>query len=158
MFYVHLLSGKAKFTDRTEKYSEIILPQLHHEDTIKMDSNPSYGSYTRQGSNVVMRPNPSYGVNKPNNKITKDQYDYVQPTELTKHSSHDDREDDVKMESNPSYGVIRGEGGNMGRDVVIEPNPSYGVTTRIGANTKTTPGSDVTITSNPAYDSVNAKK
>jgi len=90
MFQVCLLSGKTKFTNIAGKYSEITLPQLHNEDAIKMDSNPSYGSYTGQGSNVVMQPNPSYGVNKPNSKITENQYDYVQ---LTKQPSHDDRED-----------------------------------------------------------------
>ena len=154
-----MYTGSASSTEkkqREEQYSEIMLPQLHRDDTIKMDSNPSYGSYTGQGSNIAIRPNPSYGVNKQNNKISEDQYDYARPTELTKHPSCDDREGDVNMESNPSYGVIRGEG--MGYDVTIEPNPSYGVATRMGTSTKTTPGSDVTITPNPAYGSVKTKK
>ncbi|XP_065900139.1 uncharacterized protein [Dysidea avara] len=126
--------GSASSTEKKQKeeqYSEIMLSQLHRDDTIKMDSNPSYGSYTGQGSNIAIQPNPSYGVNKRNNKITEDQYDYARPTELTKHPSHDDRKDDVNMESNPSYGIIRGEGNNnMGCDVTIEP-PSYGVATRM---------------------------
>jgi len=148
-------STEKKVTE--ENYSEIILTQLYHEDTIKMDSNPSYGSYTGQGSNVTIKPNPYYGVNKPNNKITEDQYDYA--VGIIKHPSHDDREDNVNMESNPSYGVTRGEGNsNMGCDITIEPNPSYGVATRMGTNTKTTSGSDVTITPNPAYGSVKAEK
>ena len=162
---------------KEEQYNEIMLPQLHRVDII----NPSYGSYTGQGSSIAIQPNPSYGVNKLNSKITEYQCGYARPTELTKHPSHDDR-DDVNMESNPSYGVIRGEGGsnmgcnvtiesnpsygvirgeggsNMGCDVTIEPNPSYGVATRMGTNTKTTPGSDVTITPNPAYGSVKTKK
>jgi len=173
LLYVCPPSGE-KRTINEEIYSEAMIPQFHCDNAIKMDSNPSYGSYTGQKSNVVIHPNPSYGVNKP---ITVNQYDYVQSTE---HLSHEDR-DDVKMEPNPSYEVIRGEGGNMGCvvtiepnpsygvlrgegnsnmgcDVTIEPNPSYGVTTRMGADTKTTAGSDVTITPNPAYDCVNAKK
>jgi len=134
---------------KEEQYSEIFLPQLHPENSIKMDSNPSYG--TGQGSNIGIQPNPSYGVNKPNNKITEDQYDYVQPTETTKHPSRDDREDDVKMESNPSYGVTRESNSNVGCDVTIQPNPSYGVA-------KTTSSSDVTLTPNPAYGSVKTKR
>ena len=46
---------------KEECYSEIMLPQLHHEDTIKMDSNPSYGSYTGKGSNIstlILLPSP----------------------------------------------------------------------------------------------------
>ena len=88
-----------------------------------------------------IQPNPSCGVNKPSNKIAGDQYEYIEPTELTKHSSHEDREDDVKMQPNPSYEVIRGEGNS-----------------NMGCDTKTTAGSDVNITPNPAYDSVNAIK
>ena len=111
---------------KEEEYSEIVLPQLRRDDPIKMNSNPSYGSYTGQGTNIAVQPNPSYGVNKPNNKITEDRYDYARPTEIT--------------------------------NVAIEPNPSYGVATRMGTNTKTTPGSGVTISPNPAYTSVKAKK
>ena len=116
-------------------------------------NNPSYELYT--SSDVAIQPNPSYGVNKPNSKIAEDQYEYVQPmaTEFTKHPSQHNREDDVNMESNPSYGVIKGEGNsNMGCDVIIKPNPSYEVAKRMGTNTKTTPGSDVAIAPNPAYD------
>jgi len=136
-------TNSAEKKTKEEKYSEILLPQLHHENSIKMDSNPSYG--TGKGSDIAIQPNPSYGVNKPNDKITEDQYDYVQPTEITKHN-------DVKMESNPSYGVTRGKGNNnMGCDVTVEPNPSYEVA-------KTTSGSDVMITPNPACGSVKTKK
>ncbi|XP_065896410.1 P-selectin-like [Dysidea avara] len=137
---------------KEEQYSEIVLLQLHREDTIRMN-NPSYELYT--SSDVAIQPNPSYGVNKPNSKIAEDQYEYVQPmaTEFTKHPSQHNREDDVNMESNPSYGVIKGEGNsNMGCDVIIKPNPSYEVAKRMGTNTKTTPGSDVAIAPNPAYD------
>ncbi|XP_065906958.1 uncharacterized protein [Dysidea avara] len=111
---------------KEEEYSEIVLPQLRRDDPIKMDSNPSYGSYTGQGTNIAVQPNPSYGVNKPNDKITEDYYDYARPTEIT--------------------------------NVAIEPNPSYEVATRMGTNTKTTPGSGVIISPNPAYTSVKAKK
>ena len=142
---------------KEEHHSEITLPELYHEDFIKMDSNPSYESYTGKGSNIATQLSPSYS-DKLSNKIIEDQYDYAQPTELIKRSSHDG-EDDVNMESNPSYGLIRGEGNSSkGHDVAIEPNPSYGVTTRMGPNTKTTPGSDVTITPNPAYGSGKTKK
>ena len=110
---------------KDEEYSEIMLPQLHRDDTIKMDSNPSYGSYTGQAPNISVQPNPSYGVNKPNDKITEDQYNYARPTEIT--------------------------------NIAMEPNPSYGVATRMGTNTKTAPGSGVTISPNPAYTSVKAK-
>ena len=111
---------------KEEEYSKIVLPQLRRDDPIKMDSNPSYGSYTGQGTNISVQPKPSYGVNKSNDKITEDQYDYGRPTEIT--------------------------------NVAIEPNPSYEVATRMGTNTKTTPGSGVTISPNPAYTSVKAKK
>ena len=135
--YLLCTTGSASSTEKKQKeeqYSEIMLSQLHRDDSIKMDSNPSYGSYTGQGSNIAIQPNPSYGVNKLNSKITEDQYDYARPTELTKHPLRDDRE-----------------------DVTIEPNPLYGVATGMGTNTKTTPGSDVTITPNPAYGYVKAK-
>ncbi|XP_065900911.1 uncharacterized protein [Dysidea avara] len=141
---------------KEEHYSEIVLPQLHRDDTIKMDSNPSYGSYTGQGSNIAIESNQSYGSKKPNRNVTKDQYDYARPTEFTNHPSHHDRENHVYMEP---YGVIRGEGNsNMGCDITMESNPSYGVVTRMETNTKTTPGSDVTITTKPAYGNVKTKK
>ena len=96
--------------------------QLHRDDTIKMDSNPAYESYTG------LQPNPSYDVNKPSRNTADDQYDYAQPTQLTEHH---DREGNVSIQSNPSYGVIRGEGNNIGDDVTVNPNPSYGVATRM---------------------------
>jgi len=123
----------------------MVLPQLHHEDTIGID-NPSYSLYTGQGSDDILQPNPSYEVYKPNSKTTEDQYEYVRTTEFKKHHN---REDDVNIESNPSYGMLRGEGNsNTGRNVIIEPNPSYKVVTRIENNTKTTPGSDVVTAPN----------
>jgi len=111
-------------------YSEIFLSQTHCDDTIKMDSNPSYESYTGQGSNVAVESNLSNGVTKTNQKTTESQYDYPRPTDLTKHmhQSHYDRESYVHMESNPSYGVA----------------------TRMG--TKATPGSD------PVHGCVETKK
>jgi len=122
----------------------ITLPPLHHDDTIKMDSNPSYES---QGSNITLQHDPSYGVNKLNRKLPEYEHDYAQPTEFTKHPSQNNRGDDINMESNPSYGVTR-RGGNsyMGYDVTIAPNPSYGVARNMGTNIKTTPGSNVTTT------------
>jgi len=110
-------------------YSEIVLSQIHRDDTIKMDSTLSYESYTGQGCNVAVEPKP-YGMTKPNRKITENQYDYARPTDLTEHvhQLHHDRENYVHMESNPSYGVA----------------------TRMG--TKATPGSD------PAHGCVKAKK
>jgi len=83
--------------------------------------------------------------------------------------------------SNPLYETYKGQGSN----IAIQSNPSYnmnkpnreiaenqyeymqtteftkrsyGVTTRMGNNTKTTSGSNVTIIPNPAYDVVKAKK
>ena len=97
-----------------------MLPQLHRDDTIKMDSNPSYESYTGQSSNVAVQPNPSYDVSKPNRKIAEDQYEF--------------------------------------NDVAVEPNPSYGVAMTMGTNPKTATDSDVTVTLNPAYGCVKAKK
>jgi len=77
-------------------YSEIVLPQIHHDDTIKMNSNSPYESYTRQG------------VTEPKRKTTENQYDYARSTDLAKHvhQSHHDRGNYVHMESNPSYGVV----------------------------------------------------
>jgi len=129
-----------------------MLPQLHREGTIEMDSNPSYGLCLAQGSDDVLQPNPSYDMNKANSKTIEDQYEYVRTTKFKKHPLHHDREDDVNVEPNPSYGVLREEGSsNMGRDVIIEPNPSYQVPTRMETNNDTTPGCDVAITPNPAY-------
>jgi len=124
---------------------------LHRKDTIRID-NPSYSLYTGQGSNDILQPNPSYDVNKPNSTTTEDQYEYVHPIEFNKSPSHHDREDDINMESNPSYGMLRGEdNSNTGYNVIIEPNPSYKVVTRIGTNTKITPDSDVVTTPNMVY-------
>ena len=79
-----------------------------------MDSNPSYGLYTGQSSNVAVHPNPSYGVSKPNRKIAEDQYEFT----------------DVTVKPNPSYGVATRMRTNTntaaGSDVTITPNPAYG--------------------------------
>jgi len=96
-----------------EQCSEMMLPQLHLDDSI---SNPLYETYKGQGSNIATQSNPSYDVNKPNTEIDENQYDYVQSTEFTR---------------------------------------SYGMTARMGNNTKTTSGSDVTIIPNPAYVKAN---
>jgi len=87
-------------------YSE---PQLHHDDTIKMDANPSYGSsYTGQCSNIAIQPNPSYDVSKLN---SEDKYEFS----------------DVNFEPNPSYDVATRMGTNAkSSDVTIIPNPAYG--------------------------------
>ena len=118
-----------------------MLPHLHCEDTIKMDSNPSYESYHMgQGTKANLQPNPSYGVNKTDSEINDDQYDYVQSTEFAKHC---DRGDDVKMETNPSYGVVKGEGNITMGHGVIDRNPSYEISRRMIIDTKATPDSDV---------------
>ena len=110
-------------------YGEITVPQIHRDNTIKMESNPAYGSCTG------LQPNPSYDVNKfPSRNTTEDQYDYAQPTQFSKHLP----QGDVNMQSNPSYGV----GNNMGDDVTIDPNPSYGVAIRMEDSTKIDGDSD----------------
>jgi len=127
-----------------------MLPQLHREDSIKMDSNPSYELYTGQGSDDVLQPNPSYDVNKASSKTIEDHYEDVQTNEFKKNlSHHNSREDNINMESNPSYGELGSS--NMDYDVIIEPNPSYQDPTRMETNDDTIPGCDVAITPNPAY-------
>ena len=146
---IHIYTAGGKST-KEEQYSEIVLPHLRREDTIKMDSNPSY--HMGQGTKVDLQPNPSYGVNKSGSKINDDEYDYVQSTEFAKHH---DRGDDVNMETNPSCRVVKGEGNiTMGHDVIIEPNPSYEISRGMITDTKATPDSDVIITPCPAYDGV----
>ena len=152
MFYPRTGGDK---NSREEKHSEIMLPQLPHEDTIRMDSNPSYALYIGQGINVDVQPNPSYDVNKPKRHTIEpeDQYDYAQSTELNKYPSQNCREDYISMESNPSYGITSNS--NMGRDVIVEPNPSYGVAKSLGmTDINTALGSDNTITPNTTSGSV----
>ena len=124
--------------------------ELHDDPrgTIKMDSNPSYG--TVQGCNaydltepeydVAIQPNPSYNsISKVNSKICEDedQDGYVETnpqstqragylkvtgsTTKEEESVHDNDTDDtgnVKINLNPSYDSVSG-------GVKLEDNPSY---------------------------------
>ena len=83
---------------------------------VTIDNNPSYDvteantldhSYSTikpRGSDVPITSNPSYIVpyTKPYSKTSEDDYNYVQPNEFVQHS---ELEDNIKMQTNPSYGV-----------------------------------------------------
>ena len=58
-----------------------------------------------------MQANPFYDVDKPNRHVTV--FMANPPNSLDT-----DREGDVNVKSNPSYGVIRGESDNMGHDII----------------------------------------
>ena len=63
----------------------------------------SYSTINPGGSDVPITVNPSYNVpTKPYNKTSEDDYNYVQPNEFVQHSN---LEDNIKMDTNPSYGV-----------------------------------------------------
>jgi len=99
-------STEKKVREEQYIYSE---PQLHHDDTIKMDANPSYGSsYTGQRSNIAIQPNPSNDVRK---LKSENKYEFS----------------DMTFEPNPSYDVATRMGTNAkSSDVAITPNPAYG--------------------------------
>ena len=133
---------------KEEHYSEIVLPQLDSDGTIKMDSNPSYGSYTEPGSTI------SYGVNKAAKKQTEDQHVYDQPAMHPAQEEHY-----TYMESNQSHGVIRGESNHKTDfDVIMESNPSYAVAKRMEINPKIALGSDAPINPDPVYENIKAKQ
>ncbi|XP_065883732.1 uncharacterized protein [Dysidea avara] len=108
-------------SDGNEIYTEMMLPQLHRDNTIVMGSNPSYGSYTGQGSiqpredDVPMESNPSYGV--------------------IRREDNSNMGCDVTIEPNPSYGVATRMGTNTrttsDSDVTITPNPAYCVFVKV---------------------------
>jgi len=102
-------------TKEEHYYSEIILCR---DDTIKVDSNQLYELYTGQGSSVGKEFNLSYGEKKPHRGITENQYDYAQTTDLP---LHQDRENYVHMESNPSYGVVT----KMATNTTPDSNPAH---------------------------------
>ena len=83
-------------------------------------------------SSVNMTTNPSYIITKHNIK-QEDQYDNV-----LQNKSSLQEESTIKMDTNPSYGRVQAYNA-AGYDV-------------------TKPGHDVTIQTNPSYDSVNTKK
>ena len=60
-----------------------------------------------------MQANPFYDVDKPNRHVTVHVFMANPPSLLDT-----DRERDVNVKSNPSYGVIRGESDNMGHDII----------------------------------------
>ena len=63
----------------------------------------SYSTINPGGSDVPITINPSYNVpTKPYSKTSEDDYNYVQPNEFVQHSN---LEDNIKMDTNPSYGV-----------------------------------------------------
>ena len=146
---MHLISFPATENKaKEEHYSEIVLPQLHSDGTIKMDSNPSYGSYTEPGSTI------SYGVNKAAKKQTEDQHVYDQPAMHPAQEEHY-----TYMESNQSHEAIRGENNHKaGFDVIMESNPSYAVAKRMKTNPKIALGSDAPINPDPVYENIKAKQ
>ena len=115
------------------------------QDTIKMDSNPSYGSVQgydkiKAEYDAVIQQNPSYSsISKDKLKISEDEDEdgYVDcnsqstqrsgylkiigPTNREKESVYDNDADDidnVKVNLNPSYDSVSGS-------VKLEDNPSY---------------------------------
>ena len=74
---------------------------------------------------VTISPNPAYETMKSHSKDSKD-YDYIKDDYLCIFHPHHDA---INMESNPSYGFLKGtksvDSDKMVLDVNIEPNPSY---------------------------------
>ena len=120
------------------------------QDTIKMDSNPSYGrvqgcnayNVTEAEYNTAIQPNPSYvSISKETPKMSEDddQDGYVETNSLStqragylkvirsttkeEESVYDNDTidiDNVKANPNPSYDSVSG-------DVKLEDNPSYNI-------------------------------
>ena len=74
-------------------------------DVIKANTVGSLYNTIKPGdSDVPITANPSYAVpTKPYSKTSEDEYNYVQPNQ------HSGLEDTIKMDTNPSYGVITGD-------------------------------------------------
>ena len=106
------------------------------DSTVKMESNSSYGITTSSTNlNVIIQPNPSYDVTKPNRKTSEDQYGYMQPNEFVHNPTihHQTEDGTVKMEDNPSYRFTSREDKTISQglddEVKITPNPAYHSTT-----------------------------
>ena len=78
---------------------------------------------TEMNSGVNMTTNPSYTINKQNRKQDDQRYDYV-----LQNKSSQQQQDIIKIESNPSYGRVQGYNTAVTEqdyDVTIQTNPSY---------------------------------
>ena len=87
---------------------------------------------TKSGSDINMTADPSYDINKENIKQEYQSYDNVIPDKFV--HLQDNKQDTIKLDTNPSYGRIREcetsfyDSVNAARpehDVAIELNPSY---------------------------------
>ena len=64
-----------------------------------------HNKVTKSGSDINMTSNPSYDINKGNNKQEYQTYDYVTPDELVHFQNS--KQVTIKMDTNPSYGRIQ---------------------------------------------------
>ena len=100
-----------------------------YQDGIKMESNPSYelSKGLDSTADVIIQPNPSYGVLSSQRKISEDQCGNVHHNKfahnpLPFYTGYTI----VKMEDNPSYRTTSKEGNaNLGSDIIVTPNLSY---------------------------------
>ena len=111
------------------------------QDTIKLDTNPSYGEIQECETlfydyvnpplrDVIIQPNPSYSSNS--RKISEDQNGYVKTDEYRSQSAEETDHlkligpekgdgngvDNVKINPNPSYESVS-------KGIIMEDNPSY---------------------------------
>jgi len=114
---------------------------IQDQDGIKMESNPSYELPRGLDStaDVIIQPNPSYGVSSPQRKISEDQYGNVEYNNSIHSKILSYVEDTtIKMEDNPSYGISSRKGNtNLGSDIIITPNPSYNAVDKFISKEKT---------------------
>ena len=150
---VNTVCNVAKPKNRIEYAKHTELPfQGDKYDTIKMDSNPSYGtakdfnsvdydSVTQPSSDVIIQPNLSYGTGlKSSSNTSGDQYSYVavKSNQLHSHRAGGTADYLNLMESTTTKDHSYDD--NIG----ITPNPSY----------DTVPGG-TKLEDNPSYDKMN---
>ena len=93
------------FDNTTELNTNVIIDDNPSYDVTKANTvDRSYDTINPGGSDVPITTNPSYNVHtKPYSKTSEDEYNYVQPNELTQHSGLD-HHGYIKMNSNSPCG------------------------------------------------------
>ena len=150
---VNPVCSVAKSKKKIEYAKHTELPfQDEKYDTIKMDSNPSYGtakdfdtvaydSATQPSSDVIIQPNPSYGTGLISSSDTSgDQYSYVAVKSNQLHSHRAGGTADYLNLMDSTTTKDHSYDDNIG----ITPNPSY----------DTVPGG-IKVEDNPSYDKMN---
>jgi len=103
---------------------------LHKKRTYHFDNN----EVIELDSKINISSNPSYDITKQNRKQECQNYGYVMHDKLFRNSFQDDKQDAVKLDTNPAYGKVQEfemsayDSDNTTQpvfDVTIQLNPSY---------------------------------